>query len=454
MALLNFTAEKIPEWFKLPNGIFHDFWKNPNFPKNFVPPRNKIFAGGIMMPYNTEDLNGKNPLVACGFSHVDPSTRPHTSVGEPKNRSFRLIADMDWCDVNDGANTRKWNVAKILDYCRSNSLVILDYESQRGIINQDILGKLSDIKNKTRQNGSKLALWAQAAVQNMALYMPKTGVNSLVSARYWAEKYANPASVANSLVYDTKLEVSMPFGYYLSYGSADYLHRLMQSHELSKLLMPGVISMPSLWIQQEHVDNYTLSDVEIKQRSGKIIRRKVKLQAPATYVYGTALWGAVWDGWYHFEQGRLYGDDSNNAREVDSYENIPKQKYKGVYHNAFYPNMYLGYYNYVYLALWQMSQPHIKPIIEAGTAWLTPEYKTNVENQWRQGDERLPSYAHIRKEPIVRYKYDNDGKTVLILAQNPHNSSFQKLSIRDRNLGWETELQLEGGWPTMGTIRL
>jgi hypothetical protein len=454
MAQLPFVSEKPPTWFSLPEGLLHDFWHNQAFPKGFSPPANKTFAADIVMPFNTPSPNGSNPLLACGFTHLNPNTVPNNITGGAKAHGFKLMSDPEWCDMTDGNNTNKWQVDKILNHTKTAKLIILDYESQHGQPTNAMINKMADINKKMNAAGSQLALWAQGLVQNYALYMPGTGEHSLVSAKYWAEKYQNPASAANPMVQRAGLGVSMPFGYYLSYGHGDYLHRLTQAHETAKLLKPGIQSLPSLWIQQEHVDGYTQSNIEIKQQNGNILRRNIKLQAPATYVYGTALWGAVWDGWYHFEEGRLYTTNSNMARPTDGYENMPTERYQGTNHRVRYVGKYMGYYNYVYLALWQMSQPHIKPIIEANTSWQIPEYKTNQENQWRQGNERLPSYAYIRKEPIVRFKYDLANKTVLILAQNPYNKDFQTLSIRDRAAGWQTEINLEAGWPQIGIVSL
>jgi hypothetical protein len=452
MVIVTFVPEKIPDWFTLPKGLFPDFYKNTSFPKNFSPPKNKIFAGSAILPFNIEPVNGTNPLIASGFSHAEPNTRPFTGKQLEKRKSFRLISDDDWCNTNDGTNTNYWQTKRLLEYCQEHSIVILDYEAQKGIITPAMQKKMGEINQKVKQAGSKLALWAQGLVQAQELYMPSTGVANMESAKYWADKYQNPHTAANPMIANTAVPISMPFGYYLSEGKGDYLHKLMQAHETAKLINPNIISMPSVWIQQEHVDGYTQSEIDIKMSNGRYFHRKVKLQAPSPYVYGTALWGAVWDGWYHFEEGRIYTDDPDNASENDGYVNPPQKKYLGSNHFARYINKYYGFYNYVYLAIWQLSQPHIKSIIEEDTQWQIPEYKTN--NNWRVGAEKLPSYAYIRKEPIVRFKYDKNDKKVLILAQNPYNTSFETVVIRDRNMGWETELKLEAGWPTIGTLHL
>jgi hypothetical protein len=454
MEIKSFIPEKTPDWFSLPSGIFHDFWRNPKFPKGFKPPNNKYFVGELMMPYDIENLNGKNPLLSCGFTHVAPNTRPHSAVGEPKNASGQLVNDTLWCDTNDGRNTSKWSAKNLIEVTKSVELLFLDYEHQNAIINEAMIKKMAELNAAVEKQGSKMALWAQGLVNSHPMYMPETGAQNEGAARYWAEKYRNPRSSMNTMVAGANLKISMPFGYYLSYSTGEYIYSLMQAHEVGKLINPKIISMPTLWIQQEHVDNYATMDLEINRTKGGVLRRKVKLQAPATYVYSTALWGAVWDGWYHFELGRGFSDDPNLAAHYDGEMPYPTKRFKGANIDANYPNKYFGYYNYVYLALWQMSLPQNKAIIEAKTVWQIPDYKSDKSLFWRTGDERLPGFGHLRKEPIIRYKYNEAKTEALIIAQNPYNSGYETVKIRDSQHNWEAEITLEGGWAMMGIVKL
>jgi hypothetical protein len=448
-----FIAEQTPDWFNLPDGIFHDFYKNPGFPKGFAPPKNKYFVGELMMPFDVEDLNGKNPLLSCGFTHVAPNTRPQEGKAAPKNATGQLVGDADWCDVNDGNNSSKWNSKNIAIRAKSVELLFLDYEHQN-TLNDNMVNKMTELNQAVEKQGSKMALWAQGLVNALPLYMPKDGSRNETAAKYWANKYKNPQSSINPIVSGSNLKISMPYGYYLAYSTGEYIYSLMQAHEVSKLINPNIISMPTLWIQQEHVDNYAMMDLEINRSRGGVLRRKIKKQAPATYMYSTALWGAVWDGWYHFETGRGFSDDPNMAANYDGELPYPTKRFKGANAWANYPNKYFGYYNYVYLALWQMSQPQNKVIIEAKTSWQIPEYKTDKIQNWRIGDERLPGYGHLRKEPIVRYKYNETKTEVLIIAQNPYNAGYETVRFRDLQNNWETEIVLEGGWAKMGIVKL
>jgi hypothetical protein len=452
MSIKTFIPEETPGWFSLPDGIFHDFWRNPKFPKGFTTPKNKIFAGEILMPFDIEDINGKNPLLSCGFTHVAPNTRPQEGKPAPKNASAMLVGDNDWCDINDGNNPAKWTSRNIAEKAKSIELLFLDYEHQDKV-NDGMVKKMGELNQAVEKQGSKMALWAQGLVNTNPLYNPKDGGRNDAAASYWAEKYRKPQESNNWIVGGANLKISMPFGYYLAYGIGEYIYSLMQAHEVSKLINPNIISLPTIWIQQEHVDNLAMMDLEIA-RKGNVLRKKIKLQAPATYVYATALWGAVWDGWYHFETGRGYSDDVNNASQYDGEMPYPTKRFRGSNVWAVYPNKYFGYYNYVYLALWQMSQPKNKSIIEAKTNWQIPDFKTDKGQKWRTGDERLPSFCHLRKEPIVRYKY-NDAKTeVLVIAQNPYNTGYETLTIKDPQNNWESDIILEGGWAKMGIVKL
>ncbi len=453
MVLKQFNQENTPDWFSLPDGIFHDFYKNPKFPKGFTPPQNKYFVGELMMPFDIEDFKGKNPLLSCGFTHVAPNTTPQNGTPTPKHATGMLENDSNWCDINDGNNSTKWFSQKITERAKSVEILILDFE-HTNTVNQNMVNKMAELNKAVEKQGSKMALWAQGLVAASPMYMPGTGVRNESAAKFWANKYRDPNSSTNMIVGGSGLKISMPLGYYLAYSTGEYIYSLMQAHEVSKLINPQIISMPTLWIQQEHVDNLVQMDLEINRPRGGILKRTVKLQAPASYVYSTALWGAVWDGWYHFETGRGFSDDKNMAARFEGETPYPTKRFKGANVWATYANKYFGYYNYVYLALWQMSQPHIKTIIELNTSWQIPDYKTDKNQNWRIGDERLPSYGHMRKEPIVRYKYNEAKTEVLIIGQNPYNAGYEKVTIRDTKQNWETELTLEGGWAQIGITKL
>jgi len=95
--------------------------------------------------------------------------------------------------------------------------------------------------------------------------------------------------------------------------------------------------------------------------------------------------------------------------------------------------------------MWQASQN--RDIIEAKTAWEMPEIKTSKGNVWRIGDERYPSYVNLYKEPLVRTKLSEDGKTLLVLACNPHNQGVEQARIRRPGKAEEYGFELVGDFP-------
>ena len=106
---------------------------------------------------------------------------------------------------------------------------------------------------------------------------------------------------------------------------------------------------------------------------------------------------------------------------------------------------YFGFYNFHVLGMWQASQN--KDIIEAATRWEMPEIQTSKNNIWRTGDERYPSYVNFHKEPLTRVKLSADGKTLLVMACNPHNKGVEKVRIRRPGATEEFEFQLVGDFP-------
>jgi hypothetical protein len=95
--------------------------------------------------------------------------------------------------------------------------------------------------------------------------------------------------------------------------------------------------------------------------------------------------------------------------------------------------------------MWQASRN--KDIIEAATAWEMPEIRPSKSNVWRVGNERFPSFASLHKEPLVRTKLSADGKTLLVLACNPHNQDVEQVSVRRPGGAEEFGFTLAGDFP-------
>jgi hypothetical protein len=164
------------------------------------------------------------------------------------------------------------------------------------------------------------------------------------------------------------------------------------------------------------------------------------------------------DGWHHFDTGRFATNDIKYSWG-ETQGNTPAhavKNYKGQNIVVRYPHKYSGCYNYVHLALWQMSQSPIKQIIEyAGTAWTEPEYNvTNKANVWRTGLEKRISYACLYKEPFIRYKLSEDGTKALVLCYNPCNEIVENISFRPVGAAWTISTTLNGDWPTWGIVNI
>jgi len=106
---------------------------------------------------------------------------------------------------------------------------------------------------------------------------------------------------------------------------------------------------------------------------------------------------------------------------------------------------YFGFYNYHVLGMWQAARN--KDIIEAATSWEMPELWTSRNRIWRTGDERYPSYASLNKEPLVRAKLSSDGRTLLVIACNPHNQGVEQVRIRLPGRSTEYSFELVGDFP-------
>jgi hypothetical protein len=202
----------------------------------------------------------------------------------------------------------------------------------------------------------------------------------------------------------------------------------------------------------EHIDGYRPQEWDIKMPNGVIKKMKKKYNVPASQVYADILWGAVWDGLYHFETGLLSTDDMNYAYneyddDYDAYALSHKINIRGKLTVGAWKGIYYGFYNYTHLGLWQQSQSHIKPIIENNNEWVSPEY---MVKDWRTGVQVRPHYAQFYKEPVIKYKLSTDGNTALVIAQNPYSSKVEEVKIKIN--GKISTLVLNSSWPVIGTI--
>jgi hypothetical protein len=220
----------------------------------------------------------------------------------------------------------------------------------------------------------------------------------------------------------------------------------MQEWEQGKLARPQTPNVLSTWIQVEFVDNYPLSQYRFTDARGKTRLEDLKHQVPASSTYALSLFGhCVMDGLQCWEIGTRYSEQLEDYSDWRVAEPIAKRTINGAEVSLNYYTKYFGFYNYHVLGMWQASQN--KDIIDAATSWEMPEIRTSKNRVWRVGDDRYPSYVSFHKESLVRTKLSGDGKTLLVIACNPHNQGVEKVAIRNPGQAQTFELELVGDWP-------
>jgi hypothetical protein len=120
--------------------------------------------------------------------------------------------------------------------------------------------------------------------------------------------------------------------------------------------------------------------------------------------------------------------------------------------DVYYYLKYFGFYNYHVLGMWHASQN--KDIIEAGSEWFMPEFRTSAGKVWRIGDERYPSFCSFYKEPLVRAKKSADGSEWLVIACNLYNTGVQKVALRSPDVASLMEFELIGDYPAIKQFRV
>jgi hypothetical protein len=242
------------------------------------------------------------------------------------------------------------------------------------------------------------------------------------------------------------LNFGNPSVYWINNSKPSQLYAFMQEWEQGKLARPQLPNVLSTWIQVEFVDNYPLSPYRFTDASGKTRREGLKHQVPASATYALSLFGhCVMDGLQCWEVGAQYSEELKDYSDWRVREPIVKRAINGAETPLNYYLKYFGFYNFHVLGMWQASQN--KDIIEAATAWEMPELRTAKHNVWRVGDQCYPSFASLHKEPLVRTKLSADGRTLLLLACNPHNQGVEQVTVRHPGSPAEYDFELVGDFP-------
>lgn len=442
--------EEIPSWFTLPTTTNNPTFIGNTFPKGVIPPKNKVFWGNPVLPWDFVDVNGKNPVLESGFTHVDAQSQ---GIGSSvsKDKFAYLMGDGMYANLANPMDVTLWKDNYIKDFSYNSSLILLDFEHfHYGSL--DIANKLKDFNAIVRARGSRLGLWAQGWSHVQAFGGSDGAINE-ASIRMWKSWY-DTVDYGNYLISIPDMDISNSFNYYGSGVDPSQLYRVMQMHEISKKNKPSILSIPTCYVHIETLDGHIGQEADVITANNQVKKIRKKMLLPFSQMYADALWGMVWDGWYHFETGHQNTDDKNyyHSEGTDNNDTAFKGTVNGISVSKINRDTYFGSYNYLALAIWQMSQPHIKPIIENENKWLMPNFTTN--GIVRTGDDIFPSFCSFHKDPLIRFKYSDDRKKVLYMAQNTYNNTIQNTTISDPNNTWNATITLKGAWPSFGIITL
>jgi hypothetical protein len=396
-----------------------------------------------------------------GFTHVSPIAMTHGGSQGTRQRRAHLFTDNEWIahhgndftvDPKEPAN---WQIEPFHRYAESCAIIIPDFEAPCWNTWQDrqfdAFGKLiSDVR--ARRPDVLIGCWGVGVISSSFRIFDSfwegkpTGSIDLNGAKQWREKYDHAAADLHPVFKRCNLNLGNPSVYWINNSKPSQLYAFLQEWEQGKLARPEALDILSTWIQVEFVDNYPLSQYRFTDAQGKVRLEGLKHQVPASATYALSLFGhCVMDGLQCWEVGTRYSEDLADYTDWRVNESSAKRTINGEEVPLNYYLKYFGFYNFHVLGMWQASQN--KDIIEAATAWEMPEIRTSAGGAWRVGDERYPSYVNFYKEPLVRVKLSADGKTLLVIACNPHNQGVQSVRLRRPGQTREYAFDLVGDFP-------
>lgn len=454
----------LPEWFHIPtNRLGYDFDEGSWFPSGWTLPRGKYALWQGAAKARQQDRKGQCPMYDFGFTHVAPCAMTHNGSRGSRERRGLLFGDNEWIPHHgsqftaDPTDPKNWKIEPFHRHAEECAIIIPDFEapnyfswkeSQYGAF----AGLIGEVRK--RQPDVLIGCWGVGVVKSSfrifdGIWEGKpTGSVNLQSARQWREKYNNPAADLHTVFKRCNLNLGNPSVYWINNSKPSQLYAFMQEWEQGKLARPEVTNILSTWIQVEFVDNYPLSQYRFTDAKGKVRKEDLKHQAPASSTYALSLFGhCVMDGLQCWEIGTRYSEDLQDYSDWRVSEPTIKRTINGTEVDLNYYTKYFGFYNFHVLGMWQASQN--KDIIEAATAWEMPEIKTSKGNVWRVGDARYPSYVNFYKEPLVRAKLSADGKTLLVVACNPHNKGVELVNIRRPGGAEQYDFSLVGDFPVI-----
>ncbi len=455
-------AGLLPKWFHIPtNRLAYDFDEGDWFPAGWTLPRGKFALWQGAAKARQQDRQGHNPMYDFGFTHVSPvAMTPNGSQGDRARRAH-LFGDNEWIPhtgdhfTADPTHPQNWKIGPFYDHAENNAILIPDFEAPNCRIWQDsqyeAFAKLiGDVR--ARKPDVLIGCWGIGVVRSSfrifdSIWEGKpTGSVDLTGAKQWREKYNNPAADLEPVFQRCNLNLGNPSVYWINNSKPSQLYAFLQEWEQGKLARPQTPNVLSTWIQVEFVDGYPLSPYRFTDANGKVRNENIKHQVPASATYALSLFGhCVMDGLQCWEVGTRYSEELPDYSDWTAQEPIVKRTLNGAEVPLNYYLKYFGFYNFHVLGMWQASQN--KDVIEAETPWEMPEIHTSTGNVWRVGDERYPSYVNYYKDPLARIKLSGDGKTLLVVACNPHNKGIQTVRVRRPGTVEEHEFKLVGDFP-------
>jgi hypothetical protein len=454
----------LPDWFRLPTRrLAYDFDEGNAFPSGWTLPKGKFALWQGAAKARQQDRNGQCPMYDFGFTHVSPIGMTHNGSTGSRDRRAHLFTDNEWIAFDgakdsfsvDPTDPKNWKIEPFHHYADTCSIITPDFEAPgyHGWKDSqyDAFAKLiGDVR--ARKPDVLIGCWGVGVLRSSfrifdSFYEGKpTGVIDLNGAKQWRDKYNHPADDLHPVFKRCNLNFGNPSVYWINNSKPSQLYAFLQEWEQGKLASPQTTNVLSTWIQVEFVDGYPLSQYRFTDAQGKTRLEDLKHQVPASSTYALSLFGhCVMDGLQCWEVGTRYSEDLQDYSDWRTREPIVKRTVNGVETPLNYYLKYFGFYNFHVLGMWQAGQN--KDIIEAATLWEMPEIHTSTNGVWRVGDDRYPSYVNFHKEPLARIKLSADGKTLLVLACNPHNKGVEKVRIRRPGGTEEFAFELVGDFP-------
>ncbi len=452
----------LPEWFHFStNRLGYDFDEGNWFPSGWTLPCGKYAQWQGAAKAHQRDRNGECPMYDYGFTHVAPCAMTHNGSRASRERRGLLFGDNEWIPHHGNAFTvdptdpKNWKIEPFHQYAASCAIVIPDFEAPNyhswKSDQYDAFARLIG-EVRSRQPDVLIGCWGVGVVRASFRIFDSlsggkpTGVIDLNGAKQWREKYNDPSADLHPVFQRCRLNLGNPSVYWINNSKPSQLYAFVQEWEQGKLARPEMVNLLSTWIQVEFVDGYPLSQYRFTDAQGRTRREDLKHQVPASATYALSLFGhCVMDGLQCWEVGTRYSEELADYSDWRIDEPIVKRTINGTEATLNYYLKYFGFYNVHVLGMWQASQN--RDIIEAATTWEMPEVETSKGRVWRVGDERYPSYVNFYKEPLVRTKLSADGRTLLVLACNPHNQGIEQVQVRRPGGGEEYAFELVGDYP-------